>query len=450
MGAIRGAIDAWKASVDAQGGPTKETLVAVLPELDPEHVKNTERLLAMGMLMGMDHVVTDLNLSDPVDLARELEPVSFDQAIRAFKSRISMTKAEWNKLEPKLRFRAFTVARLGSVEAIEKARSKLLETLEKSGSLTEFWEAQSLHKIAGVPAGSPDYWETVYRTNLQTAYNTGRAIQLKETNPEYLEFVGIVDERQSTICNVRSSIVLPATHPFWAANWPPLHFKCRTTIRGVSREEVDAIKSTNPTWERTPDNLLPIGDDLKGFGQNPIDTGTWWKPVPSMVNRAKSLGLEKEFSAIAKEILAPESYALVFNPKTGGFVDLGMSHGKNEAILNLETAQALAESGFKVKLLNVDNKAKNPDAFFEMDGKRWEFKHPAVAGKGSIDRAIREGKDQADALVIRPLDTNGTALDSFRSTIKERVRRSPKLQELIVIWDGVISRFLREDILAWK
>lgn len=106
-------------------------------------VQNTTRMLAASLLIGMDHVQSDLRLSDPVDLSQVADPVSFDEAIRYFKGRVSLTKAQWSALEPKLRFRAFTVARLSTVETIENVRKNLLSVLENGGALFFFLGKQN-------------------------------------------------------------------------------------------------------------------------------------------------------------------------------------------------------------------------------------------------------------------------------------------------------------------
>ena len=43
----------------------------------------------------------------------EIPEIPFNEAMQFLKSKVPMSKAEWLELEPKLRFRAFTVAQLG-------------------------------------------------------------------------------------------------------------------------------------------------------------------------------------------------------------------------------------------------------------------------------------------------------------------------------------------------
>lgn len=240
------------------------------------------------------------------------DPLPFDEAVKFMKARLPLTKAEWSDLEPKLRFRAFTVARLAQIDTIEAVRKRLISALEKGGTLEGFWKDKEFRKISGIHDSKPDYWETVFRTNIQTAYNAGRAMQVMRDNPPYLEFVGIEDARQTkTICRPRSGVVLPSSHSWWKTNWPPLHFKCRSTIREVWHGEIrDGIRVTTDKGIKTISREHTVA---RGFGGNPIDTGSFWKLTPSMLSRAKEYGIVSEIESLAKE-LGIDSYVLKATP----------------------------------------------------------------------------------------------------------------------------------------
>ncbi|GEM_PF-2342047 len=289
MERLRDKVRTWFNSF--KGLPTKEELEQTTPyNNDIDLFRETEEVFLLSALTGMDHASTDLELADE-DISPE--GISFEEASTFLKTRLPLTSKEWYDLEPKVRFRAFTVAALGEVDAIDKVKQRLLSTIEKGGTLEQFWNEQKLLENGGLAGRNPMYWETVYRTNMQTSYNAGRAMEFQRTQPEYLEFIGVEDERQTDICSKRSGIILPASHAFWKSNWPPLHFNCRSTVRPVPQEEIDYIKQTNPTWERTPDRNLPIGEDKKGFGENPLDSGSFFKITPGMADRIEGNPLLK-------------------------------------------------------------------------------------------------------------------------------------------------------------
>lgn len=272
----------------------------VPPDPDPSLAEASEKLIALSWLLGMDHA----SPSSSLDLADTPAVLSFEKAVSYMKSKVPLTKREWKALEPKLRFRAFTVAALSSHDGIEQVKRMISTAIEEGKGVGEFWTETRVLEAAGLSGDSPAYWETVYRTNVQTAYNAGRAAEFAREQPEYLEFVGIEDGRQTEICAARSGKILPSSHPFWQTNWPPLHFRCRSTVRGVYQEEIDQIRSDAPDWK--PDTSaaaaiqkVPTAAD---FGGSPIETESFYQMTPSMVKRAKAYGIEPDLSNFAKSL----------------------------------------------------------------------------------------------------------------------------------------------------
>ena len=124
-------------------------------------------------------------------------------------------------------------------------------------------DKDDLLKKAGWEKDGGWYWETVYRTNTMSAFNAGRAEAFDEYEPEFLEFIGIEDFRQTPVCAARSGIVKKRTDPFWKKNFPPLHFNCRSTVRPVYPEEAAAFGIKESAEVSFPDA------PAKGFGRNP-------------------------------------------------------------------------------------------------------------------------------------------------------------------------------------
>jgi len=260
-------------------------------------VEAVRNVLVVSFLMGMDHVESKIEFRDDV-LDVIPEPLSFEEAEKLFLMRVPMTKEEWEELEAKLRFRAFTVARLTELDAINAIREKLIKVLQEGKTLRQFWEEggkDELLKRAGFHRSNPWYWETVFRTNIQTAYNAGRAYQFRKVKPAYLEFVGITDARQTRICRARSGVIRPADDPWWSSNWPPLHFNCRSTVRAIHKEEFEALGLSVT-------RNLPSEPPAKGFGVHPLKNGSYWKLTPQMIERAKKYGIYEEIVKTAKEL----------------------------------------------------------------------------------------------------------------------------------------------------
>ena len=169
-------------------------------------------------------------------------------------------------MDEKAKSRAFYVSRLAELEAVGRVKDYLVENLKDKTSFQNFvknLDKDELLKKAGWEEDGGWYWETVYRTNTMSAFNAGRAEAFDEYEPEFLEFIGIEDFRQTPVCASRSGIVKKRTDPFWKKNFPPLHFNCRSTVRPVYAEEATAFgikESENVSLQSKP---------AKGFGRNP-------------------------------------------------------------------------------------------------------------------------------------------------------------------------------------
>ncbi len=145
-------------------------------------------------------------------------------------------------------------------------------------------------------AGGGWYWENVYRTNVQTAYNAGRALAFDAVKPVALELVGVGDARQTEVCRrlTQPPVRRLYTDAFWKTHWPPFHFGCRTTVRAI----YDPAE-----LEGEPLTEVPAGEEpAAGFGTNPLSSGNWWRELKSMAARAEKYGVQGEISR-AKDVL---------------------------------------------------------------------------------------------------------------------------------------------------
>ena len=191
---------------------------------------------------------------------------TFDAAINALVSKKVVSRATVDAMDEKAKSRAFYVSRLAELEAVGRVKNYLIRNLKDHTSFQNFvknLDKDELLKKAGWEKDGGWYWETVYRTNTMSAFNAGRAEAFEEYEPEYLEFIGIEDFRQTPVCAARSGIVKKRTDPFWKNNFPPLHFNCRSTVRPVYAEEAEAFGIKESAEVSLPDA------PAKGFGRNP-------------------------------------------------------------------------------------------------------------------------------------------------------------------------------------
>ncbi|WP_456396645.1 phage head morphogenesis protein [Desulfurobacterium sp.] len=255
----------------------------------------TYEVLILSLLFGMTHV------KEKEEQKLFFDPdfdATFEEAVEFMKEKLSLTKEEFYSLDAKARFRAFTVARLTGLDAIERVKEKLTKALEEGKTIKEWVEElgeDGILKMVGFHQSNPWYLETVFRTNISTAYNAGRLMQIQRSKDKikYLEYVAIEDSRTTPICRRLDGTRLPPDDPFWATYTPPNHFNCRSTVRAIFKgsEEAKRIR------KRKPKDIPPVPE---GFAASPLDS--WWKLTDSMAKRIVNYGLKDEVLEKAKRM----------------------------------------------------------------------------------------------------------------------------------------------------
>lgn len=164
-----------------------------------------------------------------------------DLAAEWFRARAPVTSAEYDALDEMAQARAFTIAGVTELDVVSSVYEAVGRAIEDGTTLEDFRKAVGdlLETEWGGP--NPSRLETIFRTNVQSAYSAGRYIQnnrpeVRATHP-YSRFSAILDDRTTDICESLDGTVLPSDDPFWSSHQPPLHFNCRSDITAISPEE---------------------------------------------------------------------------------------------------------------------------------------------------------------------------------------------------------------------
>ena len=270
----------------------------ILPS-DYEIMTETAEVFTKALLLGM--------MPDAGGNFADMEPVEvlpFEEAVAYMQKRLPVDRDAYYSLADKMRYRAFTVGRLADGDTVQRVQTMLVKAMEEGTGLQQFLKLTEgqLADAAGIGRGVGWYYETVYRTNTATAYNVGRAIGFEETPPVALELIGIDDMRQTEICHSLTVPPLrkPYDDPVWDRLWPPFHFNCRTTVRGIyDQSEIDEAGGPGKFYSKGTPGFTPA----EGFGVYPLDkSDAWWDLTDAMRKRAEEYGLTDEFEK-AKELL---------------------------------------------------------------------------------------------------------------------------------------------------
>lgn len=247
------------------------------------------KLFTRSLLMGLDSSVRKEEFAEPS--AEDIENMPYHEAVEYLKKRDVIKKADYNKLSDKMKFRAFTASRINDGKLLERLNAEMIANVNDGKGLKDFLSMTKTDILDKVGMGPNQgwYWETVYRTNVQTAYNAGRMMGFEEDRPLALHFVGIEDARQTDICHSMSNVIRPYDDPIWKKYIPPLHFGCRSTVRAIyDRDELPE------EWT----DLEGIERPAKGFGTNPVSSDSWWNELENQVRQAKHFGVQGEIEAV--------------------------------------------------------------------------------------------------------------------------------------------------------
>lgn len=222
------------------------------------------------------------------------DPKRFDEAAEWFLSRIAITKGWYEGLALKWRRYTFTAANLAHLQMVQELQDSLVEAMRQGTHLRE-WKRAYLATLEAQWAGTvkdPGFRaSTIYRNALQRSYNTGRWIV--HTDPAVLAvrpywlYDAVLDGRTTRICEERHGKILPATDPWWAANYPPLHHRCRSGVRAIRAEEAEKRGVTPSPQLET--------EAQRGFGEAPH--ADEWNPDPDRMPAKLRQVWEKKMAA---------------------------------------------------------------------------------------------------------------------------------------------------------
>ena len=418
-------------------------------------IEAVEKLIGSSYMLGLIHAEEE-NPERKINAAdEEIPPVAFEEAMNFLKAKVPMTKAEWLALEPKLRFRAFTVAKLGSADVVNKAREILVKSFEKGGeNYSGSWE--QLKKVVNTNALGikPGYWENVFRTNTQSAYIAGKLQQYENTNVVAYQLLVIEDSRTSRICRhlLTASgygMILLKNHTFWKKyGFPPYHFQCRTSIRAVWPAEIGTYGNNidNPSMKS-----LTKFKPLSGFGGNPQDNGNWWMMTPEQMERAIKYGCLNRFN---REENVFADYDKVWKGytrhegKNGGWYDLYENIPNDWAEddhPNKPVVEFLVKHGYRIKVLPefYDIKRKygikwsNPDIL--INGFLADIKTPEKLDSAGIKSRLRSALDQGVTHVILQISDDMPELEINRGFNRFKGEKHSLSLKVLWIYKGNIS-----------
>ena len=171
------------------------------------------------------------------------DPERFKEASDWFRSRLAVTRDQWDTMTAEARQQAFTLAGTAQLEVVQTVMASLQDAIDK-GTPIDKWRADIAEKLG---QRFTDHHATTLTTAFinanQTAYNTGRWYQLQDqavaSAMPFLVFSAVLDNVTSECCQECNGTVLRNTDAWWLTHFPPLHHRCRSTVRALTARQAE-------------------------------------------------------------------------------------------------------------------------------------------------------------------------------------------------------------------
>lgn len=185
-----------------------------------------------------------------------LDPLSPKEAIDYFKDKIVLTPAQFYQLSRQAMVNAFTAAEVTSLDILNDIFEELAKAIEDGTTMNEFRKSINERMEArGWTGFTPYRADTIFRQNVQTAYQVGRWKQM--TTPAVLAdrpygvYSAVMDSHTRATHRAMHGVCRRLDDPFWDTWYPPNGFRCRCSVRTLSQRQVDKqkIKVATGDWQ---------------------------------------------------------------------------------------------------------------------------------------------------------------------------------------------------------
>lgn len=251
---------------DRLADPLERELVhgAMLGALDADFEARTDRPVALPSFRALHDPILLAPYDKSTDPAFATRPVG--DARKQFERREPVTRSVYDAMTDAARRRAVTVANAATADVVRTVQRELVRQVAEGADLRQF-EREVVPRLeqAGWTPQNPSHAENVLRTNVATAYGSGRARQM--TQPTVLRFrpfwqiVTVNDgpPRQRATHQAVHLVVLRADDPFWLTAYPPFGYQCRCRVRSLSQRQGEPLAVLGSTIRDLPDRGFTSG-----------------------------------------------------------------------------------------------------------------------------------------------------------------------------------------------
>ncbi len=170
--------------------------------------------------------------------------ITFEEAVDYFKGKIPVTVKQFYEIASEYQSLAFTVSGYTKVQVLKKFHDELLRAIKDGETMQSFRDRMNGFLEAEGYEGVTNFQaDNIFRTNTQTAYQVGHYRQM--TDPDVLKlrpywiYDAVNDSHTRPSHLAMDGRVFPADSPVWDVWYPPNGFRCRCTVRSLSKRQVE-------------------------------------------------------------------------------------------------------------------------------------------------------------------------------------------------------------------
>lgn len=192
-----------------------------------------------------------------------------EDAIRFLKAKGLEITWDWQEQLRINTAQVFTVAKVAKLSVLQETRDLLAKALNYGMSFAQF-KAEAATRL---PEIAKYRFRTIYKTNMQSAWNTGRWQAFEESKKDFpfLQYVAVMDQNTRDEHAALDGQIYHVDDPFWDVWAPPNGYNCRCRLRALTAAQAGRAGEN----EELPDGIEPA----PGFNHNPAKQA--WSPDPT-------------------------------------------------------------------------------------------------------------------------------------------------------------------------
>ncbi|GBC62495.1 phage head morphogenesis protein [Desulfonema ishimotonii] len=165
-------------------------------------------------------------------------PLPMKEAKRFWKDKMPTAAKNFDALADAAHTKAFMVSGLNRMDQVCGVYEAMYQAIDAGETLAEF--RARIPKIIADQGWNDYRTDLIFRTNIQSAYMSGRYAQMAATakTRPYWQYSAINDSRTRPAHAYMHGKVFPADSPIWDTWYPPNGYKCRCGVKSLSERQL--------------------------------------------------------------------------------------------------------------------------------------------------------------------------------------------------------------------